>query len=456
MKNRLTNLFLVLTLFLTFALPSFAGTLTIKYKQVVTDNYGNELYYKDVTINNPNDLPLGSPWRDYLNMKLNSGKTIYEYASSISSSLSKDFILNLSDEPGTSCSYKDNKGNYCVDLLADVTDCASDSLKKFIFLHEFGHVVMLNSYPSNYTFSVDYGESQSHTLKDIFSNYNTAWIEGWANGFGALNNNGICYNYDLKNSNSTSFLRGNSFDEMTRNELFIARFIYTASTQIEGGQAAIYDVFARTAPHSSLLQFCKNYVSLYPQNQVALAKLLVENSYGNITLKELLTYVNGGSYTVSKELYAYLSAAGLLNNTNTNSNNNNNNTNTTSTKTSFWSRIVTFFKNLFGGKKNTDLASTSSTVKNTSITPTTSSSSSSIKVSSSISDTNSAIAPKELPPEMHGIEKMSVEEAQEEYYKYYSEYTELVKSANPDRDRLMEVRNRMVDAKRRLNRLQGK
>ncbi|MBQ2594066.1 MAG: hypothetical protein II567_12395, partial [Candidatus Riflebacteria bacterium] len=88
----LTFLF-VMVLVAFCSIPSFAGNLNLTYEQVVTDRYGNELGYRTYRVNSLDELPLGSPWRSYLNTKLQSGKTIYEYASSISKSLTKDFNL---------------------------------------------------------------------------------------------------------------------------------------------------------------------------------------------------------------------------------------------------------------------------------------------------------------------------------------------------------------------------
>ena len=358
-KNRLCNslkLFLCFAMVICFALPSFAGNLNIRYEQVVTDEYGNELGYQTKTIRSIDDLPLGSPWRTYLNTKLQSGKTIYEYASTISKSLSEDFNLNLSDRDSNSYSYKSSSdGSYNLNIYTYVNDFGSNSSKTFLFMHEFGHIVMLNTYPKTYNFgNLDYGSDNRHYLSEILPNYTTAWVEGWANAFAAANNNGLVFAYDLKKSDSLDFLNGKTFDEMSRNELFVGKVLYDSFKDIQGGQAAAYDVFGRTGPHYSLYDFCKKYVELYPQNKTALAKILVENSKGAITLNELLTYVNGGSYSVPRDLYNYLQSAGMLNGTSSNnyaSNKTNNQTTTTASKPSLWSRIASFFKKLFGKKE---------------------------------------------------------------------------------------------------------
>ena len=466
-KNRLQKSFklmFVLLMVVAIALPSFAGNLNLKYEQVITDSYGNELGYRTQTINSIDDLPAGSPWRDYLNTKLQSGKTIYEYATSISKSLSKDFNLTISDRDSNSYSSKASDGSYNLNIYTYVNDFGTNSSKTFLFMHEFGHVVMLNSYPNYYNFgNLDYGDDNKHYLDEVLPNYNTAWVEGWANGFAAANNNGMVFSYDLKKESSLSFLKGKSFDEKTRNELFVAKVLYDSFKDIKGGQAAAYDVFAKSAPHYSLYDFCKSYVELYPQNKAALAKILVENSYGEISLKELLTYVNGGSYTVSKELYEYLSSSGMLNGSASNnyaSTKTETTTTTTTTKQSIWSRIASFFKKIFG-KKEEVVASPVNPTSNV-VSVTTDEELFNKYTDGAYSVVGSMEAPERVKPvaphteEGNSFDGMSIEELQNEYMKYYNEYTELVSSANPDQKKLVAARNKMVEAKRKLNKLQGK
>ena len=245
----LTFLF-VMVLVAFCSMPSFAGNLNLTYEQAITDSYGNEYGYRTIKINSLNDLPLGSPWRSYLNTKLQNGKTIYEYATSISKSLTNDFNLTISDRDNNSYSCKNSDGSYQLNIYNYVNDFATDSSKSFLFLHEFGHVVMLNTYPKYYDFgNLDYGSDSRHYLDEVLPNHNTAWVEGWANAFAAANNNGMVFSYDLKKSDSLEFLKGKSFDEMCRNELFVAKTLYDSFKDIEGGQAAAYDVFSRTAPH---------------------------------------------------------------------------------------------------------------------------------------------------------------------------------------------------------------
>ena len=473
-KNRFCKLFkllFILALIVCCSLPAFAGKLNITYERVVTDEYGNEIAYETSRLNSINDLPANSPWREYLNTKLQNGKTIYEYALNISNQLGQTFNLNLSDCDSTCCSYKNERdGSYNLNLYNCVHGYSSSS-KTFVFLHEFGHVVMLNSYPSYYNFSnLDYGDDNKHYLDEILPNYNTAWVEGWANAFGALNNGGMAYSYNLNDSNSLAgFLQNRTFDEMTRNELFVAQVLYKTMINVDGGQASsVYDVFAKSAPHFSLYDFCKNYVQLYPQNKVELAKILVENSFGKVSLKEFLLYVNGGSYTVSKELYAYLQSAGMLDGTASNnySSNTSNTTTTTTTKTSFWSRIVSFFKGLFG--KKTDVASEPTTKNNNKVSgsvanlPSINNNSiGSVTVSSSMDSngTDRAISPvvnegnKAISAE---VNTMSLKEAQEEYLKYYAEYTELISSPNPDMQKVNKVRSKYTEAYKKYNELKNK
>ena len=453
----LTFLF-VLVLVAFCSIPSFAGNLNLTYEEAVTDRYGNEYGYRTYTINSLDDLPLGSPWRSYLNTKLQNGKTIYEYATSISKSLTNDFNLTISDRDNNSYSCKNSDGSYQLNIYSYVNDFASDSSKSFLFLHEFGHVVMLNSYPKYYDFgNLDYGNDNRHYLDEVLPNHNTAWVEGWANAFAAANNNGMVFSYDLKKADTLEFLKGKSFDEMCRNELFVAKTLYDSFKDIEGGQAAAYDVFAKTAPHYSLYEFCRRYVELYPQNKTALAKILVDNSYGTITLKELLVYVNCGSNEVPRDLYNYLASAGMLDGTA--SNNYASKPKETKTKTSLWSRIVGFFKKLFGKSENTEIASSpSSTVvgmgQDESIynryTDGT------ISISQSVSAPVTTGTP--VAPSYTGevSEANQLEAAQIEYNNYYAEYQRLVSAPNPDRQEVREASVKMNEAKKKLDKLQGK
>ncbi|HPT47785.1 MAG TPA: hypothetical protein PLM07_18050, partial [Candidatus Rifleibacterium sp.] len=83
-------------------LPAFAGSLNLVYERVVTDSYGNEIGYRSTKISSPSDLPSGSAWRNYLNLKLADGRTIFDYASTVSKSLSQTMNLTLSDRDSNS------------------------------------------------------------------------------------------------------------------------------------------------------------------------------------------------------------------------------------------------------------------------------------------------------------------------------------------------------------------
>ena len=447
-------------------LPVLAGNLNLKYEQVITDKYGNELGYRTTIINSLDDLPAGSQWKNYLNTKLQNGKTIYEYASSISKSLSKNLNFTISDRDSNSYSCKESDG-YAVNIYNYVNDFASDSSKSFLFMHEFGHVTMLNSYPRSYDFNnLDYGSDNRHYLDEILPNYNTAWVEGWANAFAAANNNGMVFSYDLKSSNSLAFLKENTFDEMSRNELFVAKVLYDSFKDIPGGQSAAYDVFAKSSPHYSLEGFCQKYVQMYPQNKVALAKLLIENSYGKISLKELLEYVNGGSYTVSKELYALLKDSGLLDGTATNNYNPSNRTNVASNTSggSIWSRIANFFRSIFGKKTESVSAPTTGSVANVitrdenlynKYTDGTigikNSVSSPVDTEQPVGDCISVEGAVSAPVENND---MTIAEAHELYQKYFKMYNQLMASGDADMEEITEVRNKMLEAKNRLKKLQ--
>ena len=454
----LTFLF-VLVLVAFCSMPSFAGNLKLTYEQAITDQYGNEYGYRTQTINSLDDLPLGSPWRTYLNTKLQNGKTIYEYATSISKSLTNDFNLTISDRDNNSYSCKNSDGSYQLNIYSYVNNFASNSSKSFLFLHEFGHVVMLNSYPKYYDFgNLDYGSDNRHYLDEVLPNHNTAWVEGWANAFAAANNNGMVFSYDLKKSDSLEFLRGKTFDEMCRNELFVAKTLYDSFKDIEGGQAAAYDVFARTAPHYSLYEFCRRYVELYPQNKTALAKILVDNSYGTISLKELLVYVNCGSNEVPRDLYNYLASAGMLNGTA--KNNYASKPKETKTKTSLWSRIVGFFQKLFGKSENTEIASSPSTTGSTEVVVGQDEAIYNHYTDGTISISQSVSAPvsgNPVAPSFGGVsEANQIEAAQIEYNRYYAEYQKLVSSPNPDKQKVLEVSVKMNQAKEKLDYFQGK
>lgn len=311
-SSRTIRLLLLSIFLLASTLPAMSYTLVMQYEQVVKDSWGNEIGYRKVQISSPDDLPAGSPWRNYLNIRLNDGKTIFQYASETSRHLSRPLYLNLSDRNSVAYSQRISNG-YEISLFNYINNFASDDSKRFLFLHEFGHVAMLNAYPSSYSFSgLDYGDDGRHYLDEILPNHNTAWVEGWANAFAAQRNNGMVFSLNMNNQNTLAFLQNNSFEEMTRNELFVCKVLYDSMFQLDSGRAKVFDAIARSGPHYSLLSFSRGYLNLYPNDRVALAQILVKNSHGKISLDELLNYVNGGSRTVSRELYTYLAQIGLV------------------------------------------------------------------------------------------------------------------------------------------------
>ncbi|MFZ5952479.1 MAG: hypothetical protein ACOYXC_17390, partial [Candidatus Rifleibacteriota bacterium] len=145
-RGRQFSWLIAFLLIISMALPAVAGELNLVYEQVVKDSYGNAIGYRTTRINSINDLPYGSPWRDYLNQKLPDGKTIYEYVKNTAPYLSKPLNFTLSDRSSVSFSSKDYYG-YNLNIYEYVTRFTNNESKTFLFLHEFGHVAMLNSYP---------------------------------------------------------------------------------------------------------------------------------------------------------------------------------------------------------------------------------------------------------------------------------------------------------------------
>ena len=463
---------LLLFFMISSVLSVFAGNFILKYEQAVTDSYGNEIGYRTSSITNISQLPAGSPWRNYLNLKLDSGKTIYEYASSISKNLNKDFTLTISDRDSNSYSCKTRSG-YNVNLYSYVNNYASDASKTFLFLHEFGHTTMLNSYPPSYDFNdLDYGSDGVHYLDEILPNYNSAWVEGWANAFGAYNNRGKVFSIDINSVSSLSFLSNNTFEQMTRNELFVSKAVYDFMKRIPGGQASVYDAFAKSAPHKSLYEFCNAYVKLYPANKAAVAQVLVECSQGKATLDDILLYVNGGSRTVSRDLYNYLTGAGLIKTIGGNQVASNNNTTTANTqKQSFFGRIFNWFAGLFGSKEGgLEAASAIGSVVNSVLAPS----------GTSVGQTAGGVTDYKIPLDGNLAVKGSVGQGsgsvsaaapnvdanlssadyddypalQELYYGYFAEYNKMMLDGNGDKERINTVREKMIAVKNKLKELE--
>lgn len=455
---RLTRQWLAVALLLVCtALPAFSGGLNLVYEQVVKDSWGNEIGYRSVNLSSPENLPAGSAWRNYLNLKLPDGKTIYEYARSTSQYLAKPMTLTLSDRNSNAYTSK-GTSSYNLNLYKYINSFSSDSSKTFLFLHEFGHVAMLNAYPSYYDFSgLDYGTDGRHYLDEVLPNDNTAWVEGWGNAFAASKNGGMVFSFNLNDISSIAFLKSNSFNEMARNELFVAKVLYDSFNKISSGKDKTFNAISRTGPHSSLRDFCRKYVNLYPENKAALAKILFENSQGKMSLNELLDYVNGGSRTVSRELYSYLAQAGLVAvtagtttqpTTGTGYTSNTSTNTTTSTSTSFWGKLTSWFGRLFNPGAQS---------------PTTPLPSASVEYTGSVSGAtgtvpaDAATAP-ELPGTAAGNEFSSINDlgqAEELYYRYFADYNRLMASTSSSRQQILEAQTRMQRAKQRVKELRS-
>ncbi|MGM0601498.1 MAG: hypothetical protein ACQETH_16925, partial [Candidatus Rifleibacteriota bacterium] len=439
-------LFIALMLMTLLSLPAMAGQLNLVYEQVVKDQYGNEIGYRSHRIDSLNDLPYSSPWRDYLNEKLPDGKTIYEYARDTAPYLSKNLNFTISDRDSVSYSSKDSSG-YNINLYDYVTRFTNDESKTFLFLHEFGHVAMLNSYPPNYDFvGLDYGPDNRHYIDEILPNANTAWVEGWANGFAANRNNGKVFTLDLNNQNVIAFLQNNNFSEMVHNELFVGKFLFDSIKQINSGKTKLFDVIARSGPHYSLREFCRNFSVMYPDDKVNMARILVENSFGNITLDELLDYVNGGSKTVSRELYDYLASVGMVKST---SGSNQTAQTNNDSGGSFWDRIFGWFANLFGrGDKTPPVASAPDAsievgIPGDSETP------------SPVTTPGSATAP-ELPTTGSTTYLADVDDlatAQELYYKAFAEYNRLLTTEGATQQEKQDALQKLQLAKAKVKEL---
>ncbi|PKL50767.1 MAG: hypothetical protein CVV42_01830 [Candidatus Riflebacteria bacterium HGW-Riflebacteria-2] len=430
-------------------MPALAGSLNLVYEQVIKDSWGNEIGYRSTRLNSPNDLPVGSAWRNYLNLKLPDGKTIFEYARDTSAYLAQPLNLTLSDRNQTAYTEKAYSG-YNLNLYGYINSFSSDSSKTFLFLHEFGHVAMLNGYPSSYRFSgLDYGDDNKHYLDEILPNENTAWVEGWANAFAAQKNNGMVFSFNLNSPSSIAFLQNNTFAEMTHNELFVSKVLYDSFGAIPSGRDKVFNTISRSGPHSSLRDFCNKFTLLYPDDKAALARILVNNSNGNITLNEILAYVNGGSRTVSRSLYDYLAQVGLVastgSTTGTPTNTKPTTTTTTTSSTSFWGRIASWFSGLFGRAQSAVSAAPQPSV---SAEP-----SVSLPAGGEV-PTGGATAP-ELPGsqtnEFDSINDLA--RAQELYYQAFAEYNRLMADSGSDRQQVLRSRQRMQQAKERVKQL---
>ena len=431
-------------------MPVLAGGLNLVYEQVIKDSWGNEIGYRSTRLNSPNDLPVGSAWRNYLNLKLPDGKTIFEYARDTSAYLAQPLNLKLSDRNQTAYTEKTYNG-YDLNLYSYINSFSSDSSKTFLFLHEFGHVAMLNGYPSSYRFSgLDYGDDNKHYLDEILPNENTAWVEGWANAFAAQKNGGMVFSFNLNSPTSIAFLQNNSFAEMTHNELFVAKVLYDSFGAISSGRDKVFNAISRSGPHSSLRDFCNKFAMLYPDDKVALARVLVNNSHGNTTLNDILNYVNGGSRTVSRALYDYLAQVGLVATTSGTTGTPTNTrptttTTTTTSSTSFWGRIASWFSGLFGRAQS---AFANAPAPSASVEP-------SVSVPATGATPPGGATAPEIPgsqsDEFANINDLA--RAQELYYQAFADYNRLMAESGSDRQKVLKAQQRMQQAKERVKQL---
>jgi hypothetical protein len=309
---------------------------------------------------------------------------------------------------------------------------------------------MLNSYPSSYDFiGLDYGSDNRHYIDEILPNANTAWVEGWANAFAANRNNGKVFSLDMNSSSIVAFLQNNSFEEMSRNELFVGKIVYDSFSKISSGKTKAFDVIAKTGPHYSLREFCRGFSTLYPNDKVGLARILVENSSGKATLNDILDYVNGGSRTVSRDLYNYLASAGLVKSTATQTTQTNQSSNTGSSSSgSFWGRIFDWFAGLFGRKSQTPVAA--APAASVEVQPV----DASTNPANDIPD-GAATAP-ELPTtgvnnSLAGVDDLA--QAQEIYYLAFAEYNRLITQKGASDQEVKAALTKLQQAKAKVKEL---
>ncbi|MBF0544199.1 MAG: hypothetical protein HQM08_07190 [Candidatus Riflebacteria bacterium] len=331
----------------------FAAPLNLVYERVIYGPSGNQLGVQKVPINSTADLPGGSPWIAYLNQSVGGGQTLLSYTQQIAGALSQPLNLTISDQNFISCSTKDGAG-YEITLYKHVLQYTNSDSQKFIFLHEMGHIAMLNAYPSYFTFAgLNYGPGNCHYLDQTLPDPHTAWVEGWADGFAANKNNGKIFTLSMSDTTNLNFLKGKSFEEMTRNELFNAKVVYDMINQLPSGKDKVFNALTYTGPHNTLQDFCRGYLSQNPQDQIALAQILDRDSQGAVSPNDLLNYVNGGSNQVGPALNSYLTNKvnnpGSYNSPAFNLPNISNIAgNFSSSITNFFSNIGTVLKNIFG------------------------------------------------------------------------------------------------------------
>lgn len=450
LQRPLLRLVLTLAVLCFIAGPALAG-VSFYYEKATTDAWGNEIGYQTVLVTSIDQLPAGSPWRAYFNNQV-AGRNLWDYTKVIAGSLSKPLTMLLSDRNQISSSFRSTTG-YNIKLYRHVTQYSSDDSKKFVYLHEMGHVAMLNAYPNNYSFSgLNYGSDNIHTLDEILPNANTAWVEGWANAFGALKNDGKVFSLSFNSNTTTAFLVDNTFEQMTRNELFIGKTLYDIMATFTGGRDKVFNLISTTGPHASLRDFCRAYVRTYPADQVALAKLLDKNGFSKASLNELLDYLNNGSRTVTKEFYAYLQQRGSIAGGSTTTGSTTT-TQTTTPKKSFWSRVSDFFSGLFGGSSSSSSAAAP-------VQPSISVGADTTRygqvLTSHSSDTSLApVAPGEslAAPGEDMAQKLSA--AQEEYFEAFAAYNQALSFHPPEPTAIKSALARFQAAKANLNNLKN-
>ena len=350
------GLLLTIVLLALFAgLPAFASNFNLFYERVVHDPFGNEIGYQKVRINSWQDLPVGHHWRNYLTQKVDATRTLFDYARDMSAYMTQPLNITLSDRDQI-CSAGRSAAGYNVNMYKYVTQYSSTHSQKFVFIHELGHIAMLNAYPPGYNFSgLDYGPDNRHYMDEILPNHNTAWVEGWASAFAALNNNGYVFSLPLEADSIVAFLKNHTFEEMTRNELFIGKVVYEAMRRLPQGRDKVFRAMALTGPHNSLKSFLTGYLRLYPNDQVALARILDRNSHGKMSLHDMLDQLNNGSNVVSQEFYSFLNETGRVDAIASNPASPSHPP-AAEPKKSFWERIFAFFSDLFGRRQQQAVA----------------------------------------------------------------------------------------------------
>ncbi|HPT46066.1 MAG TPA: hypothetical protein PLM07_09215, partial [Candidatus Rifleibacterium sp.] len=226
-------------------------------------------------------------------------------------------------------------------------------------------------------------------------------------------------------------------------------------------------IISSTGPQYSLLQFCQKYVSTYPDDKAALAKVLFDNSQGRMTLDQLLLYVNGGSRNVSRALYNYLATAGLVaattgtttQPTRPTTPTTTTTTTTTTTSTSFWGRLSSWFGKLFNfGAGSPSLPTPAVSVEVSGAMAGSSDAagaypSVSASAEAPINNTGSIAAETTSTGDAAAASIEDLGRAEELYYQCFAEYNRLMASSNSSRQQVSEAHNRMLQAKARVKAL---